>query len=103
MVRTAGTLCTEYEPSGHGFRLPIRIAASDRSKPPAAGLARCTSRREMLEGGRRGRPVSRGDSNRLLIFALGSIMVQALVEQTAFLIMEGQTATAICLDARHIA
>lgn len=57
----------------------------------------------MLEGGRRGRPVSRGDSNRLLIFALGSIMVQALVEQTAFLIMEGQTATAICLDVRHIA
>lgn len=30
-------------------------------------------------------------------------MVQVLVEQTAFLIMEGQTATAICLDARHIA
>lgn len=98
MVRTAGTLCSEYDPSGHGFRLPNRVAPSGRSRPPAAGLDRCTSRRERLKGSRRAEAVSRGDSNRLLMFALDSMMVQALTRQTSLLTMKTQTATAICLD-----
>ncbi len=103
MVRTAGTLCSEYDPSGHGFRLPNLMAPSDRSKPPAAGLDRCKSRREILDEARRAGVISRGAKSRLLMFALGNIAIQALRQQGVFLIMRGQTVTAICLDARHVA
>lgn len=87
MVRTAGTLCSEYDPSGQGFRLPNRVAPSDRSKPPAAELDRCRSRREILDEGRHAGAASRGDKSRLLIFALGNIAIQALRQQNSFLIM----------------